>query len=42
MLEERRDDAFKVFMSTIMDDYKKNKRIFINPKNQKGAQIPGM
>jgi peptidyl-prolyl cis-trans isomerase D len=42
ILEERRDDAFKVFMSTIMDDYKKNKRIFINPKNQKGAQIPGM
>ena len=42
MLEERRDDAFKVFMSTIMDDYKKNKRIFMNPKNQKGPQIPGM
>jgi peptidyl-prolyl cis-trans isomerase D len=42
MLEERRDDAFKVFMSGIMDDYKKNKRIAMNPKNQKGPQIPGM
>ena len=42
MLEERRDDAFKLFMGNIMDGYKKNKRIFLNPKNQKGPQIPGM
>ena len=42
MLEQRRDDAFKLFMSNIMDDYKKNKRIAMNPKNQKGPQIPGM
>jgi peptidyl-prolyl cis-trans isomerase D len=32
MLDERRNEAFSVFMSTIMDDYKKSKRIMMNKK----------
>jgi peptidyl-prolyl cis-trans isomerase D len=42
MLEQRRSDAFGVFLSNIMADYKKNKRILMNPKAQQGPQIPGM
>jgi len=42
MLQERRRDAFGVFVSSIMDDYKKNKRIVRNPKLQQGPSIPGM
>ncbi|HXR39103.1 MAG TPA: peptidyl-prolyl cis-trans isomerase [Terracidiphilus sp.] len=42
MLEQRRSDAFNVFLSGIMADYKKNKRIRMNPKAQQGPQIPGM
>jgi peptidyl-prolyl cis-trans isomerase D len=42
MLEQRRQDAFGVFLSAIMDDYKKNNRIRMNAKAQKGPQIPGM
>jgi peptidyl-prolyl cis-trans isomerase D len=42
MLEQRRQDAFGVFLSGIMDDYKKNNRIRMNAKAQKGPQIPGM
>jgi peptidyl-prolyl cis-trans isomerase D len=42
MLEQRRQDAFGVFLSGIMDDYKKNKRIRMNAKAQQGPQIPGM
>jgi peptidyl-prolyl cis-trans isomerase D len=42
MLQERRRDAFGVFVSSTMDDYKKNKRIVRNPKLQQGPTIPGM
>jgi peptidyl-prolyl cis-trans isomerase D len=41
VLDQRRSDAFNVFMSGVMDDYKKNKRIQINAKS-KGPEIPGM
>jgi len=41
MLEERRSEAFNVFLSSIMADYKKNKRIVLNAKNQQGPKIPG-
>jgi peptidyl-prolyl cis-trans isomerase D len=42
LLEQRRSDAFNVFMSGIMADYKKNNRIRLNAKAQQGPQIPGM
>jgi peptidyl-prolyl cis-trans isomerase D len=42
LLEQRRQDAFSIFLSGIMDDYKKNKRIRMNAKAQQGPQIPGM
>jgi peptidyl-prolyl cis-trans isomerase D len=42
MLDQRRQDAFGVFLSGIMDDYKKNKRIRMNAKAQQGPQLPGM
>jgi len=42
MLEQRRQDAFSIFLSSIMDDYKKNKRIRMNAKAEQGPQIPGM
>jgi peptidyl-prolyl cis-trans isomerase D len=42
ILEQRRQDAFGVFMSGIMADYKKNKRIQMNAKAQQGPQLPGM
>ena len=42
VLEQRRSDAFNVFMSGIMADYKKNNRIRLNAKAQPGPQIPGM
>ncbi|MGO9339692.1 MAG: peptidylprolyl isomerase [Terracidiphilus sp.] len=42
ILEQRRQDAFSIFLSSIMDDYKKNKRIRMNAKAQQGPQIPGM
>jgi peptidyl-prolyl cis-trans isomerase D len=41
ILEQRRNDAFGVFLSTVMDDYKKGKRIQLNAK-AKGPAIPGM
>jgi peptidyl-prolyl cis-trans isomerase D len=41
MLEERRSEAFGVFLSGIMDDYKKNKRIRYNAKAQQPPPIPG-
>jgi peptidyl-prolyl cis-trans isomerase D len=41
MLEERRSEAFAVFMNGIMDDYKKNKRIRTSAKAPQGPQIPG-
>jgi len=42
ILQERRRDAFGVFVSSTMDEYKKNKRIALNPKLQKAPTIPGM
>jgi len=42
ILDERRSQAFSVFMSGVMDDYKKNKRIKTNAKAAQGPQIPGM
>ena len=41
MLEERLSEAFNVFMSGVMADYKKNKRIVLNAKAQEGPKIPG-
>ena len=42
MLEQRRQDAFSIFLSGIMDDYKKHNRIRMSAKAQQGPQIPGM
>jgi peptidyl-prolyl cis-trans isomerase D len=42
MLQERRQQAFGVFVSSTMDYYKKNKRILHNPKLQQGPAVPGM
>jgi peptidyl-prolyl cis-trans isomerase D len=42
MLQERRREAFGVFVSSTMDYYKKNKRIARNAKLQQGPTIPGM
>jgi peptidyl-prolyl cis-trans isomerase D len=42
ILEQRRQDAFGIFMSGIMDDYKKKNRIRMNAKAAQGPQIPGM
>jgi peptidyl-prolyl cis-trans isomerase D len=41
ILEQRRQDAFNIFLSGIMNDYKKNKRIQYNAKS-KGPALPGM
>jgi peptidyl-prolyl cis-trans isomerase D len=41
ILEQRRSDAFSVFLSGILDDYKKHNRIRLNAKAQ-GPEIPGM
>ncbi|MGB8258833.1 MAG: peptidylprolyl isomerase [Terracidiphilus sp.] len=41
MLEQRRGEAFNVFMSALMEDFKKHNRIRLNPK-AKPAEIPGM
>ena len=40
MLGQRRSDAFSVFLSGIMDNYKKNKRILVN-KKAPGPEVPG-
>jgi peptidyl-prolyl cis-trans isomerase D len=43
ILDERRADAFNVFMSTVMADYKKNKRIRMSAKAKgPGPEIPGL
>jgi peptidyl-prolyl cis-trans isomerase D len=39
LLEERRGEAFSVFMSGVFNDYKKKNRIRMNTKQQ---QVPGM
>jgi peptidyl-prolyl cis-trans isomerase D len=41
ILEERRTEAFQVFMSNVFDNYKKHNRIQLNAKAQ-GAQDQGM
>jgi len=41
ILAERRSEAFSVFMSGILDDYKKHNRIRLNAK-AKGQEVPGM
>jgi len=41
MLQQRRDDAFNVFTSSVEAQYKKDKRIQINAKSQ-GPAVPGM
>ncbi len=41
ILDERRGDAFNIFMSSVIEDYRKHKLIQINAKNQ-GPQLPGM
>ena len=40
MLEERRSEAFNVFLSSVMADYKKHKRIQLNAKAQKPRKSP--
>jgi peptidyl-prolyl cis-trans isomerase D len=40
ILEQHRSQAFNVFLSTVMDDYKKHNRIRI-PKS-KGEGVPAM
>jgi peptidyl-prolyl cis-trans isomerase D len=42
MLEQRRSEAFNIFVTSITADYKKAKRIRMNAKAQQGPQIPGM
>jgi peptidyl-prolyl cis-trans isomerase D len=41
ILEQRRNDAFGVFLGNVMDDYKKKKLIQVNAK-AKGPEVPGM
>jgi len=40
ILEERRSDAFNVFLSAVMADYKKHNRILLNAKAQ-APEVPG-
>jgi len=42
MLEQRRSEAFNVFLTGVTSDFEKNKRIRLNAKAQQGPQIPGM
>jgi peptidyl-prolyl cis-trans isomerase D len=41
LIEQRRGDAFNVFMSGVMADYKKHNRIRMSAK-AKGPEVPGM
>jgi len=41
LLQQRRSEAFSVFMSGVMADYKKHNRIRMNAKPQT-PQLPGM
>jgi peptidyl-prolyl cis-trans isomerase D len=40
ILDERRSEVFNVFMSGVMTDYKKSKRVQMNTK-AKGPGVPG-
>jgi peptidyl-prolyl cis-trans isomerase D len=42
ILQERRQEAFSVFLSGVMDDYKKHNRIRLSAKAPQGPQIPGL
>jgi peptidyl-prolyl cis-trans isomerase D len=41
ILEQRREDAFSVFLSNLMNDYKKHNLIRLNAKTE-APQVPGM
>ena len=41
ILDQRQSEAFQVFVNTIADQYKKEKRIQLNAKSQQGPEIPG-
>ena len=41
ILEQRRSDAFNVFLSNVMADYKKHNRIRMNAKAKSAEEIPG-
>ncbi len=40
LLDQRRSEAFQIFASNIIDDYKKNKRVLFNAKSR-NPEIPG-
>jgi peptidyl-prolyl cis-trans isomerase D len=42
LLEQRRSDVFSVFMSGVLQDYKKHNRIRLNAKEQQNPETPGM
>jgi peptidyl-prolyl cis-trans isomerase D len=42
LLEERRNEAFSVFMSGVWDYYKKHNRVSMNAKAQQSPSLPGM
>jgi len=41
MLDQRREEAFNVFVTNVTNEFQKSKRVQLNTKNQK-PQIPGM
>jgi peptidyl-prolyl cis-trans isomerase D len=41
ILDERRNDAFRIFLSGVMENYRKHNRIRLNAKPE-GPQLPGM
>jgi peptidyl-prolyl cis-trans isomerase D len=41
MLQQRRSQAFNVFLGAIMDDYKKHNRILLNAKAEAPPVVPG-
>jgi peptidyl-prolyl cis-trans isomerase D len=41
MLDQKRNEAFEVFASNIIGDYKKKGRVVFNAKTQQGPQLPG-
>jgi peptidyl-prolyl cis-trans isomerase D len=40
LLDQKRGEAFQVFASSIIDDYRKNKRVLLNAK-QRSPEVPG-
>jgi len=42
ILQQRRSEAFNVFLSNLWDQYKKHNQIRINAPKQTGPQLPGM